>query len=504
MSLVANSRYKLIHEPPPVLASRRARAKAGGAASVAVWQPYPDSPQERACASEADEIGYGGAAGSGKSDLLLGIAGTRHQRSIIFRRVFPSLRGLIERSREIFNAPNRSHLKDSYNESLHVWRLDDGRTVEFGAVQYEQDRKKFQGNPHDLVCVDEATELPEATVRFLSAWNRTTTPGQRCRLVLTFNPPMDDAGAWVVRYFAPWLDTEHPNPAVDGELRYYAMVDGEEQEYTDPAEVPPGVLYKSRTFFHAKLSDNPILEATGYGAIIDAMPEPLRSTLKGSFNAARVADPYQVIPAAWVRHAQARWTATQPDDALYSAGVDVARGGKDKTVLALLYGRWVAPLIKRPGIATPDGPAVASMCLPYSDALRGIHVDVIGVGASAYDTLKGNNIRAYGVNFAEGAGELRDKSGRLKFRNVRAAAYWKLREALDPDHGDNLALPPDPELLADLCAPRWSLTTGGILIESKDDIVERLGRSPDCGDALALAYFGAQYGKSNSAVGAFG
>ncbi len=162
---------------------RRARAKAG----VAAWAPQPNTPQERAYHCEADVIGYGGAAGGGKSDLLLGMAGTLHQRSIIFRRVFPSMRGLIERSREVF--PD-----DDYNESLHVWRLGGGRMIEFGSVQYEQDRKKFQGQPHDFIGVDEATEFPEATIRFLSAWNRSVVPGQACRMVLTFNPPMDDAG----------------------------------------------------------------------------------------------------------------------------------------------------------------------------------------------------------------------------------------------------------------------------------------------------------------------
>jgi len=58
-----------------------------------------------------------------------------------------------------------------------------------------------------------------------------------------------------------------------------------------------------------------------------------------------------------------------------------------------------------------------------------------------------------------------------------------------------VALPPDPELRADLCAPMWTLTPRGILIESKEDrvtetgvkvsgIKSRLGRSPDKGEAV--------------------
>jgi hypothetical protein len=92
------------------------------------------------------------------------------------------------------------------------------------------------------------------------------------------------------------------------------------------------------------------------------------------------------------------------------------------------------------------------------------------------------------VNFSERT-EAKDKSGTLAFVNVRAEAYWRMREALDPNTS-KLSLPDDPELLGDLVAPRWSMQSNGIKIESKDDIKKRLGRSPDCGDAVALALYG--------------
>jgi hypothetical protein len=294
-----------------------------------------------------------------------------------------------------------------------------------------------------------------------------------------------------MRFFAPWLNDEHPTPATDGELRYYAVVDGEEQEFACTDDIPDGILYRSRTFFHAALKDNPILGSTGYGATIDALPEPLRSLLKGNFNAAKVVNPWQVIPSAWVRAAQVRWTPRRPNAPLRSTGLDVAWGGKDKTVLALLYDDWIAPLLKYPGISTPDGPTVAALALPYTDATCGVSLDVIGGGLSSRDSLIGMGVKVNAINFGMAAPtEARDRSGKLRFRNVRARAYWLLREALDPIHGDNLALPPDPELVADLCAAKWSATGGGILIESKDDLRERIGRSPDCGDAVALMYYG--------------
>jgi hypothetical protein len=466
-------------------------------AALPCWIPDPrNAPQCAAYESEADVIGYGGAAGGGKTDLLLGFAGTKHYRSIIFRRVFPLLEGIEARSREVYNPTNDAHLKDRYNESLHRWQLNGGATVRFAAVQYEDDKKNYQGRPHDFYGFDEATEFTESQVRFIIGWNRSTRINQKCRVVLAFNPPMDESGEWVVRFFAPWLDDTHANPAKDGELRWFAMLDGEEKEVAGNAPFEHNgetITPKSRTFFHAKLSDNVILEQTGYAATIDAMPEPIRSLLKGKFGAYKQIDPFQVIPAAWVRAAQQRWLETEPVPEIKSLGVDVARGGGDKTVVSVLRLDRFDELKKYPGVATPDGQTVALLVTDTIGKQKPvIGVDVIGVGASVYDHLTGNG-QVVGVNFGAGSDKT-DKSKKFRFANLRAEVYWTLREALDPDYGAILALPPDKELLGDLCAPKWEVRTGKIYIESKPEIIKRLGRSPDCGDSVAIAYWCATHG----------
>ena len=112
---------------------------------------------------------------------------------------------------------------------------------------------------------------------------------------------------------------------------------------------------------------------------------------------------------------------------------------------------------------------------------------MIGVGSSVFDSLRpvlGD--RAVAMNASEKSDE-RDKSGELGFFNQRAQWWWGMREALNPASGVDLALPPDPELKVDLCAPRWNLTPRGIQIESKDDLRKRIGRSPDRGDAVVYA-----------------
>ena len=91
------------------------------------------------------------------------------------------------------------------------------------------------------------------------------------------------------------------------------------------------------------------------------------------------------------------------------------------------------------------------------------------------------------INVGEGS-DYRDRSGKLKMRNKRAEMYWRFREALDPEHGDELALPPGNEIVADLCAAKYKPTTAGIQIEEKDKIKDRIGRSPDVGEAIMLAH----------------
>lgn len=436
--------------------------------------------------NDADETYYGGAAGGGKTDLLLGLATTAHRRSIIFRREYRQLKAIVDRSREIIGTAGR------FNGQELVWRLPDDRVLEFGAVQYADDVKGYQGRPHDLKAFDELPNFLESQYRFLIGWNRTTIEGQRCRVVGAGNPPTSSDGEWVIRYWAPWLDGQHANPASPGEVRWFANIDGVDTEREDgtPFEWKGETIYpRSRTFIPARLGDNPHLLRTGYMATLQAMPEPLRSQmLYGDFSVGHDDDPWQVIPTAWVRAAQERWRddGRPPKTGLSCVGVDVARGGEDKTVLARRYGTWLAPLEKHAGSSTPDGASVAGLVFKALTEGGVAAVDVIGVGSSVYDTLRAQRAAVVPINFAAGVDQ-RDRARVLSFANVRAFAYWSLREMLDPDKGDGLALPPDRALLADLTAPHWQMRPTGVLVESKEDIKKRLGRSTDDGDAVALA-----------------
>lgn len=450
------------------------------------WLPLV-GPQLDAFLSEADITFFGGGAGGGKTDLLAGLAEESHERSIIFRREYPQLRGIIDRFTEIRSGTA------GFNSQTGVWRLGGGRTLELASVPREKDSWRFQGRPHDLKAFDEICHFSETQFRTIIGWNRTARKGQRIRVVCTGNPPMQPEEEWVIRFWAPWLDRDHSNPAAPGELRWFVVMDGKDVE----VDGPEAIMHKgeelrplSRTFILALVDDNPFLMASGYKTTLQNLPEPLRTAmLKGIFGLQRDDNRWQIIPTAWVDLAMARWKAMErPDVPIAALGADIARGGKDKTVLAPRRGpNYIGTLIKVAGVETPDGPTAAALIIENRDPETVVNLDIIGVGGSAYDCLDGQDGVVVVPMNSSNSSSVRDRTGQLGMVNKRAEWWWAMREALDPDHGIGLALPPDQELRADLTAPRWKLTPRGIQVEAKDDVIKRLGRSPDCGDAAVYA-----------------
>jgi len=197
-----------------------------------------------------------------------------------------------------------------------------------------------------------------------------------------------------------------------------------------------------------------------------------------------------VIPLSWVEAANERWHAiSEAGDwgPLLTVGVDVARYGSDRTVLALRHEAGVKALRRH---SKEDTMQTAGRVAGVLEAQGGrAVVDVIGVGAGVVDRLREMGRAVDAFNSSERT-DKRDVSGELGFADKRAAAYWQLRELLDPAGPAPIALPPDDLLTGDLTAPHWRVQSGGrIRVESKDDIKERLGRSPDDGDAVVMAFW---------------
>jgi hypothetical protein len=453
-----------------------------------IYIPNP-GPQTEAWYCEADELFFGGGAGGGKSSLLCGLAIEQHTKSIIFRREFPQIKGLIDETSRILGTRN------GYNGQEKIWRLPKGNELEFGSCQHEDDKEKYQGRDHDLKGFDEITHFTESQYRFLIGWNRTTKKGQRSRVVATGNPPFTAVGLWVIKYWGPWLDPEHPRPAKPGELRWFIVVDNNDVEVDGPGpHLVNGKQFRarSRTFIPAKLEDNPDLMMTGYAAVIESMQEPMRTMMReGRFDVGMKDSNFQVIPTSWILAAQARWdTEGWRAHTMTAMAMDMAGGGEDSQELAYRHHGWYGPLDTLQGEETADGKQAAAAVVRRRKHRAPVVIDVGGgYGGALKLVLDENGVAHIGFNGAAGS-TAKTKDGQLKFVNKRAEAWWRFREALDPDQegGSIIALPPGTELRADLAAPTYTVGVRGILLESKDELRKRLGRSPGKGDAVVMCW----------------
>lgn len=467
------------------------------------WVPNL-GPQSNAYNCDADEVLYGGQAGGGKTDLLIGKAIQKHHRSLILRRLNSEVQYLIDRAEEIIGT------HDGFDGKHSRWYLPDNRLLIFGGCQYPGDERKYKGEPKDFIGVDEASEFPESVIEFVKQWIRTTDPNQKTQLLLSTNPPDKAEGEWLINWFGPWVDPDHElYPQPDGKLLYFERTtnpstgQAEFRWSEEPFEITlhNGKRQRalSRTFIRSTLADNPDLDATDYAARLAQAPEELRARYeRGEFVSEPVDDEFQVIKTMHVIAAQERWRHADrlkpgpPENvAMTTMGADIAVS-RDRTVLSPRYGVWFAPQIVVPGKTTDEGWKAAELMMRHLRDGAQINIDLGGgYGSSAYEYIKNNNFCAI-VGFA-GSEAAMGKSvcGKFKFKNKRAEMYWRLREALDPNSGFNIALPPDPELRAELCAVHWKQAPGAIIVlEEKDEVKKNLGgRSPDKADSLVLSWY---------------
>lgn len=236
------------------------------------WQPQPRQLTFlRACGLShpfdggrpsnpaARVIGYGGAAGGGKSDALLAvgiIAGLSFPGINIgyFRREYPQLEGpggAILRSHELMSSWAR------WNGSQRRWTLPTGAILQFCHCKDEPDVYNYQSQQFDVLLFDEGTQFTKFQVRYLMTRNRATKPGVTPFAAIGTNP--GNVGH-------QWFLSEY--------------VEAGPPEQVHSVEVEPGA-WETHIFIPAKLSDNQILERRdpGYRAVLETQPEIVRRQL---------------------------------------------------------------------------------------------------------------------------------------------------------------------------------------------------------------------------------
>lgn len=198
-----------------------------------------------------------------------------------------------------------------------------------------------------------------------------------------------------------------------------------------------------------------------------------------------------LIPLIWIEMANERWYKWRKLSHKVGPlrlGADIAGMGRDNTVFTFRRKSIVerfTEYIKQDHMMT-----VGKIKTELKEKEDIAFIDAVGEGAGVYSRSKEQDVHCFGVKGSFSAKGLHDKTGERTFENMRAYIYWCIRDALDPAFEGDLALPPVDELTQDLTEIHFSLkSNGNIIVEKKEIIKTRIGRSPDYGDSLSMTYF---------------
>lgn len=345
------------------------------------------------------------------------------------------------------------------------WVDEQGRLVGMGRRPPDHADSAFQGYHREfiLVILDEAGGIPQ----WLWTATEAITTGAECRVFAVGNPT-DNASQFARLRNSPIWKTDRittfDTPNFTGEIESF----------------PTDLREQARAEFPSKAWQEDALRDWGEQSSL------YRVRVLGEF-----ADSDDgLVPLSWVSQSHLRWAAWHDKGEPEVGGpriisCDVARFGDDMTAIAIREADVIRKVQRYAKMDTVQTTSLveAELAFPASKSI----VDVVGIGSGVVDLLRAH--RKPVVAFNGGASATRrDSTGSWGFTRRRSESWYNLRELLDPSRGATLALPDDEGLTADLTTPTYEPRLGAkIHVESKEDIKKRLGRSPDVGDAVAMA-----------------
>lgn len=396
---------------------------------------------------------YGGAVQSGKTSIAL-------TSLILLCRIFPQSRWAVVRK----DGPSLTrNTIPSFNllrpagfiaapNGKGVAKCSNGSEIIFfpESLDRDPDYDRWKGLMVNGFVLEEANELDERTftkaIERAGSWKCQGKRQPAPYILLTCNP----ARNWVMtRFYLPWKKQQLKPP-------YY--------------------------FQRALPADNPHLSLTYREGLKNLPPDAYKRFVQGDWDV--LDDPQQLISFDWLVASSTVARVAGPRH----MGVDVARFGDDFSCIAEREGNALVALERHHGLDTQTfGARVCQRIHDTATSPERTRIDVIGLGAGAVDYCRAQGFKVQEFNASNNA-PTDDEFPSLKFKNKRSWAWWKLREALRKGQVC-VDIEETSRLFQDLASPRYRISGDRLVeIESKDDMKKRLGRSPDEGDAVVMAW----------------
>jgi len=363
--------------------------------------------------------------------------------------------------REIGKAHAKGNLPGYTNET--EWKIGK-ELVGFGRKPSDYSPTAFQGihARYVLVVLDEACGVPE------SLWDAADTliPNESSRILAIGNP--DDPTSEFAKICRPGTDWN--------KIRISAF---DSPNFTGE-EVPEAVrdLLISPTWVEEKKKkwgeDHPFWQSK----VLGLFPQQSATAL---------------LPLPLLFEAQRRDIEVTPEEDHPRLGVDVARFGSDRTVMALRRGGKVRIIHCVTGNDTMETAGYVKRYIKQHNVELAA-IDTVGVGGGVYDRLAEEGEPVFAMIASS---RPRDY---VTFANSRAEWYWNLRETLERgelDIDEN-----DEDLVSELASLQFKIDSRGrIIIESKEDMRKRGMTSPDLADAVVLSFGAPAHMDWNAAYG---
>jgi hypothetical protein len=404
---------------------------------------HPTPTQSLAHKAKARYKLFGGAMGGGKTrwlceeakDLSMNYPGNR---GVMCRYHLADFKNSTLKTLEECFPPE---IIVSHNLAEHSLKLINGSEIIYMGMSEMENVSKLKSMELGWFAIDEASEIPKETFLLFQSRLRRKLPDGR---------------------FPPYYGVLASNPA-DCWLKDDFVLGGN-PDYVFIPSLP---------------KDNPFLPPDYESKLRESYPEDwVHRFLEGSWDDLVSGD--MVIPSDWIRRAVNR-EIEHEEKRIVAA--DIARFGDDEIVIDYLMGNRLVEqdISSKCSLMETVGRIINRRKKTNAKMLV---VDDAALGGGVTDRLMEMDEKVLPVNGGSKA------VNEDKFVNLKTELWWYARELFEKGR---VSIINDPILIRQLGAVKYHYRSNGkTIVEPKDEVKTRLGRSPDRADAFILGLWGAK------------